>query len=144
MQEYRSLDEFVYKEKRYPTGEELKELYEGLWHIYLQNANDEERNVALENGSIADQDEIVERITRSAARLSEKLKGNNKIIRVGVFERWGVYKIDVLVNCGRREPLHLFRQFIPNFCEGWEVEIFRASLLERVKSFFKMRKRPTS
>jgi len=146
MQEYNSIEEFIFNNKKYPNSSESKQLYDLLWNKYIKNLNDNDKAIAIENdklqnyenGKAHDQAEIIKRIAESAERFKGLQKNKKMIISVYYGEHWGVYSIYVVVNCLNRQKLYKFRNHIPNFFEGWEIKIVPASLLEKIVNLLRI------
>ena len=115
---------------------ETKPLYSSLWDKYISNINETEKQIALDNDALNNQSEIIKKMQSSLERFKNSIKSKEDVISVQLHERWGMYKIGVIVNCTKKE-LYKFRKYIPNFYEGWEIALFPASLTERI--FFLVR-----
>ena len=111
--------------------DETKPLYSSLWDKYISNINETEKQIALDNDALNNQSEIIKRMQSSLERFKNSIKSKEDVISVQLHERWGMYKIGVIVNCTKKE-LYKFRKYIPNFYEGWEIALFPAGLIERI------------
>ena len=132
-EDYKSVEEFINREKRYPNSHELQSLQKKLWDKYISCLDESEKHVALENRNVSKQSEILRRIPAAAERLRQQLLADGKdIIAVGYYERWGDYRLHVGVNSKSEANLHLFRKVIPNFFEGWYVALSRGTRLQRL------------
>ena len=136
MDNYTSIEDFIHKNGRYPNVDETRPLYASLWDKYISNLDEIEKQVALKNDGVNKQSEIIELLQPSLEKFKNLMKSKKDVISVGLHERWGMYKIGVIVNCNEKE-LYKFRKDIPNFYEGWEIALFPASLTERI--FFLVR-----
>ena len=139
-QDYESAEEFIYQHCRYPNSEEWKYLNALLWEKYLNQLDASESLVAIENDKLQKefkQSEVIKRVAASTEKFKATMRSNKAIISVGYCERWGDYRICVTVNCKTKKRLYLFRQNIPNFFEGWYIELFRASPLQRILFYFR-------
>ena len=146
IENFNSIEEFISKNKRFPNIDEWKVLRQILWEKYIHGLNENEKILALENDKLErefQQEEIKKRISISTERFKSIFigKGNKDIISAGNYERWGSYQIYVFVNCQNKENLYLFRKNIPNFFEGWYLELCLPSMLKQflfyLKRFFK-------
>jgi len=135
MREYSSMEEFIYRNGRYPDTTESRQLLEALWERYLEGCSEEERQIAVENdrlGKEFNQDEIRKRIPLAARRLQAALEGNRSVIRSDYYEYWGAYQLLVTVACKKKSELHLLRDRIPNYFEGWYVTLRRATRIQKL------------
>ena len=130
MKGYYSIEDFICQEKRLPTVEEGKVLYESLWHSYITGLAGNYRDVALSNDSLRFQGQRLERMRASANSLDALLARRKEVVSVRCCERWGMYKICVKVLASRPQDRCKCRQFIPNFFEGWEVELVGCGPIE--------------
>ncbi len=136
MNNYNSIEDFIHQNGRYPNTDEVKLLYSSLWNKYLSNTNEAEKQIALSNSTLNSQSETIKKIQPSLEKFKNSIKSKENIISVQLYERWGMYKIGVIVNCSKKE-LYKIRKYIPNFYEGWEVALFPASLIERISFLVK-------
>lgn len=144
MNEYNSIEEFIFMNKRYPNLAESRLLYDMLWDKYIKDLNEKDKKIAIENDkmqnyenvSASEQKEIIEKIAKSTERLKGLLQDKKTIISVYYGERWGIYSIYIAVNCLSKQKLYKFRNGIPNFFEGWEIKLVSASLLQKIFCLF--------
>lgn len=149
MEEYNSLEEFIFITKRYPNSEESKQLYNILWNKYAAKLSNDEKKTAIandklqdyENGKQQDQRKVIEEIAKSTDKLRKLLENKKGVISVSYNERWGIYSIYIIVNSLTRRKLYRFRDNIPNFFEGWEIKLVPASILQKIILFFRTRKK---
>ncbi len=145
MKKYKSIEEFIFLNKRYPDPIESKLLYDTLWDEYINNLTDKEKEIAIKNdrmqdyknGNVSDQREIVKKIAESVDKMKKGIENKKMIISVSYGERWGIYSIYIMVNCIYRKKLYKFRKEIPIFFEGWEVKLIPASLLLKLFNTFR-------
>ncbi len=136
MANYNSLEDFIHKNNRYPNTDETRRLYSLLWKKYLFNLDKNEKNIAIKNNSISQQNKKIKIMQSSLKDLQKSLKQINKIVAVGIGERWGDYHYYVELDCDKKN-LYKFRKKIPNFFYGFEVKIFSANLIKRLLYKFK-------
>jgi len=129
--DYNSVEEFICENKRLPSVNESRPLYDSLWSKYINNLDREEKKIALYNNSLK-QKEIKKFIPVSTIKFRMQMKNEKNIISIEYYERWGMYKISVFVDCKRKEDVCKFRKFIPNFFEGFEIELFRATIFQKI------------
>ncbi len=147
MKKYKSIEEFIFLNKRYPDPIESKLLYDTLWDEYINNLTDKEKEIAIKNdrmqdyknGNVSDQREIVKKIAESVDKMKKGIENKKMIISVSYGERWGMYSIYVRVNCLRQKQLVMFRKSIPNFYEGFEIKILPTTVFMRLFNLFKKR-----
>ena len=137
LERYTSIEEFIHQNGREPNIDEYHPLYQVLWNRYLRGLTEEERKAAMVVGNLKLQAEIIQRIPRAAERLREHLRDNKDIIRIGFYERWGAYQLSVRIPCQKLTELYRFRQSIPNFFEGWYVELVPTSVFQRLPFQFR-------
>lgn len=131
-EDVKSVEEFIYKTRRYPNSQERQALQRILWNDYIGSLTDDEKKIALENAGLAQQPEVIRKIQEATERLRDLLTHDDNVISVGFYERWGDYRIRVTVTTTKREHLYLFRRNLPNFFEGWSVELFPATKVQRL------------
>lgn len=137
---YGSVEEFINKNRRYPNQEEWRNINSILWNQYINNLSDTDKKVALDNDNLCKefkQDEIIKNISRSAEDLKTLLKGVRGIISVDFYERWGDYRLFIIVNCLKAKNLYLFRKSIPNYFEGWYVELSKSTVFQSFLFYIK-------
>ncbi len=128
---YNSIEEFIHINNRCPDTNETRPLYNLLWERYIQSLDTEEKNIALENNNLP-QEEVIKKIPIATEKFKQVMKSNDEIISIGYSERWGMHYIYVVVNCIKRQDLYKFRPNIPNFFEGWEVRLVPATIFEKI------------
>ena len=136
---YDSIEEFIHKNKRYPNIEESKKLYSLLWNHYISNLDHKGKRIALQNNSLTNQSEVITRLRLSIEKFKDLMKGKKDVVLIWCYERWGMHKIFVDINCSNKEALYKFRKDIPIFFEGWEVALFQAKPINRMIFIVKQR-----
>ena len=131
-EEVKSVEEFICKKKRYPNSQERQALHDILWNDYIGGLTEDEKKIALENAGLSQQPEIIRKIQAATERLRNLLTHDNNVISVDFYERWGDYRIRVTVISTKREQLYLFRRELPNFFEGWSVELFPTTKVQKL------------